>query len=88
MENNTVEDNSVPTFSHHCNLCSKWMQFNTTEEISNENEIFLFWVYMCPKCENKVYVLDYDKEYYQDIYKHLKEKGIIPKNYKKSNEQT
>jgi len=52
------------------------MKFNTTEEISDESNTFLYLVYMCTKCENKIYILDTKKEYYKDIFDLLKKRNL------------
>jgi len=77
MENNTVEGKSIRNTSHYCDGCSTWMAFNTTEEISDENNTFLYLVYICPNCENKIYVLDSQKEYFRDIFDHLQKNILI-----------
>lgn len=77
MENNIVEDKTILITSHYCESCSMWMEFNTTEEISNGMDSFLCLVYMCRQCENKIYILDTQKEYYKDIFDHLKKKNLI-----------
>ena len=74
MENNIVEDNSMLNYFHQCNKCTTLMNFDTTEE---DEENFLYLVYLCPNCENKKFVLDKDKKYYKDIYEHLKNLEII-----------
>ena len=76
MGNNTVEDKSILNTSHYCKSCSTLMKFNTTEEISDESNTFLYLVYMCTKCENKIYILDTKKAYYKDIFDLLKKRNL------------
>jgi len=68
-EDNTTID--LQKIEHICSKCNKKMDFHTTEEIENENGIMLFLVYMCPVCEDNIWILDKEKQYYKELYDHL-----------------
>lgn len=72
---NTKEDKfDLKQVLHYCTKCNEYMSFHTTEEVETEKSNLHFVVYVCPKCDEVIWILDRDNQYLTELSNLLSKK--------------